>query len=187
MSLLTTYRKNRMIKKVERAISKEKKAPVGWCNYLDTLFNGSQTDYANVMTVLTEVKMLLREEGIPFAFIGVGSVVRGHKDYVDCKDIDIVVLPLYEKDVAKFHHCMEDFLGDYPHTVQQADGTFYRIWKTYPHHFYNISHVYDIVFPHGKLIQIFLREKTINTTLLRQIYWDSHNEIGNYFSYVIFY
>lgn len=126
---------------------------IPWHEYLDKL--ESREDYYNLQEIINRIQSLCNRNEISIAIMAIGSVLNQHGDR-PYKDIDVLLLP-HGDDVDKDNtqYLLTSFIKSQHETtlatVTEAKG---KEWRDL--FCYDVCKYWDLKFPKGKPIQIFI-------------------------------
>lgn len=131
---------------------------MSWQEFLDRL---SANDRTNVLQVIARVEQLSQSSGIPLGVMAVGSVL--YKPLGEYNDIDLLLLPLNTCDVTSSEEVFTDFIRSQPEVRKKKPIK----WRS--HHCYDINLYWNLRFPKGRCIQIFICTDWRRRTLKEQL------------------
>lgn len=140
------------------------KRQIPWRHYIERL---SYMDEENVEEIISRLRKFSREQKLPLAVMAVGSVLN--KDLDRYNDVDLLLLPIGERDLASVETALAEFITQQPEVRRSRRAGKVKEGKWQDVHCYNHNRYWTLDFTEGKPVQLFICTGQLRRTLRRQI------------------
>ena len=138
---------------------------VNWEDYIGKLRNNDRYD---VEEICRRLLLLSKEKIFPLAIMAVGSVLNKNGGY---NDIDLAVFPLHNRDLERAEEILATFITNQPEVVKESGSNQMEVKerKWWSFNMYDLCRYWELRFPKGKPIQLFICTDWRKMTLRKKL------------------
>lgn len=156
---------------------------VDWEDYIRKL---EDNDRHNVEEVCRRLLFLSKEIILPLSIMAVGSVLNKKRDY---NDIDLAIFPLNGHNLEMVEEILATFITNQPEVVKKSSSHQMEVKerKWWNLHMYDLCRYWELRFPKGKPIQLFICTSFRKMTLREKLEMEANEAsfFNRKFAYLI--